>query len=63
MAKLATSSESRSTGLTKDGLPAPGRAPVPPPMRVVTKGWWVSREELVPREELERQDREAAARR
>ncbi len=26
-------------------------------MRVVTKGWWVMREEKVPREELERQDR------
>jgi hypothetical protein len=33
--------------------------PSEPPMRVVTKGWWVWREELVPREVLEAEDREA----
>ena len=34
--------------------------PREPPMRVVTKGWWVPREELVPRDVLEAEDREAA---
>jgi hypothetical protein len=37
--------------------------PPEPPMRVVTKGWWVLREELVPREVLEAEDREAARKR
>ncbi len=37
--------------------PRDPRLPPEPPMRVVTKGWWVMREEEVPREELERQDR------
>ena len=30
-----------------------------PPMEVVTKGWWTLREELVPREVLEAEHREA----
>jgi hypothetical protein len=32
-------------------------------MRVVTQGWWVSKEELVPREVLEAEQREAARKR
>lgn len=30
----------------------------PPPMQVVTKGWWTLKEERVPVEELEQEDRE-----
>jgi hypothetical protein len=30
---------------------------VPPPMRVVKKGWWTLHEERVPADELEREDR------
>jgi hypothetical protein len=41
-----------------DELPPPE-----PPMLVVTKGWWVWREELVPREVLEAEDREAERKR
>jgi hypothetical protein len=37
--------------------------PLEPPMRLVTKGWWVWREELVPREILEAEDRQTAERR
>ncbi|MSP01115.1 MAG: hypothetical protein EXR07_08725 [Acetobacteraceae bacterium] len=33
--------------------------PPEPPMRVVTKGWWTMREELVPREVLEAGSRAA----
>jgi hypothetical protein len=34
----------------------------PPPMREVLKGWWFNRERLVPRSELEEQDRRAVER-
>jgi hypothetical protein len=30
----------------------------PPPMQVVTKGWWTLREDRAPVEELEQEDRE-----
>jgi hypothetical protein len=31
-------------GLTREGRPSSGLGPKPPPMQVVTKGWWVLRE-------------------
>jgi hypothetical protein len=37
--------------------------PPEPPMLVVTKGWWVWKEELVPHAVLEAEDREAERRR
>ena len=39
--------------------PSVARAPVrpPPPMRVVTKGWWTLREETADVETLEREER------
>ncbi len=63
--KLKARRMDASSSASRNGLPpqVSGRderkscLPVEPPMRVVTKGWWVMREEEVPREELERQDR------
>lgn len=49
--------EREAAGYNPLRKPRDPRLPPEPPMRVVTKGWWVMREELVPREELERQDR------
>jgi hypothetical protein len=47
-------------GAIQDGL---RDVPREPPMRVVTSGWWIMREEMVPREVLEARDRESARRR
>ena len=43
----------------KSGQTTKLQMPSPPPMRVVTKGWWVLREEKATVEELERADNEA----
>jgi hypothetical protein len=43
---------------TRDGKPMAPPLPTPPKMRVVTKGWWVWREEEATVEELKRADRE-----
>ena len=45
-------------GLTREGKPSGQMVPAPPPMQVVTKGWWVMRTEEVSTEELMRQERE-----
>ncbi len=45
-------------GLTKKDGQAQKLVRPPPPMRVVTKGWWTLREETKPVDELERADRE-----
>lgn len=42
-------------GLTRSGQPADQAAPSPPPMRVVTKGWWTVREEPKTVDELGRE--------
>jgi len=49
---------SRVPGLTRYGTPSSVLVPAPPPMQVVTKGWWVLRDELATVEELEAADRE-----
>lgn len=45
-------------GVTREGRPASLRVPAPPPMQVVTKGWWVLRDEEASVDDLERVDRE-----
>jgi hypothetical protein len=45
-------------GLTREGRPSSGLGPKPPPMQVVTKGWWVLREREASAAELYREDRE-----
>jgi hypothetical protein len=47
-----------SRGITREGKPASAPVPPPPPMQVVTKGWWVLRDEQASVEDLERADRE-----
>jgi len=42
----------------KSGQTTKLQMPSPPPMRVVTKGWWVLREEKATVEELEQADNE-----
>jgi len=44
---------------TMPGKPDLDQLPREPLMRVVTKGWWTVREELVPREVLEAANRDA----
>jgi hypothetical protein len=44
--------------MTRQGKPASRRVTAPPPMQVVTKGWWVLRDEQASVDELERADRE-----
>ncbi len=44
-------------GYNRDGSPSDHMAPAPPSTRVVTKGWWVVREEEAALEELEQADR------
>jgi hypothetical protein len=41
-------------GITRQGNIASRPVPAPPPMQVVTKGWWVLREEQATVDELER---------
>jgi hypothetical protein len=43
-------------GLTRQGKTAGRPVPVPPPMQVVTKGWWVLRDEAKTVDELNRAD-------
>ncbi len=43
--------------------PSSGESPPERPMLVVTQGWWVWKEELVPRAVLEAEDREAERKR
>jgi hypothetical protein len=45
-------------GITRQGKRARRLVPAPPPMQVVTKGWWVLRDEQASVDELEREDRE-----
>ncbi len=45
-------------GLTREGRPSSSPGPKPPPMQVVTKGWWVLREREASAAELYREDRE-----
>ncbi len=44
-------------GLTKTDETLQKSVRSPPPMRVVTKGWWTMREETKSVDELEREDR------
>lgn len=53
-----TSTPRQGRGLTRAGSPSSVPVPAPPPMRVVTKGWWVLREEEASVEDLEKADRE-----
>jgi hypothetical protein len=48
-----------SKGSEEPGKTYPNGGRPEPPMEVVTKGWWTLREELVPREVLEAEHREA----
>jgi hypothetical protein len=50
--------EPKVRGFNRDGSLSDHMVPAPPPMRVVTKGWWVLREEEATVEELEKADRE-----
>ncbi len=50
--------ELQGQGLTRLGQPASRPAPAPPPMQVVTKGWWTLRDEQATVDELERADNE-----
>jgi hypothetical protein len=45
-------------GLTREGKPSSHLVPAPPPMQVVTKGWWVLRTEEVSTDELMRQEQQ-----
>lgn len=45
-------------GISRQGTPTSRSVPAPPPMQVVTKGWWVLRDEQASVDELERADRE-----
>jgi len=61
IAMTAPAQQSSSTAAAAKILAAPFRdpnptMPVPPPMQVVTKGWWVLREEQVSADDLIRQD-------
>jgi hypothetical protein len=56
VSQLAHPSEGR--GMTRQGNTSNRPVPAPPPMQVVTKGWWVLREEQASVDELERADRE-----
>ncbi|NKE48464.1 hypothetical protein HB662_27075 [Roseomonas frigidaquae] len=47
----------QDSSMTVQAAPQPVTRPVPP-MRVVTKGWWVLREERVSAEELEKAENE-----
>jgi hypothetical protein len=44
--------------MTRQGNPASLKVPAPPPMQVVTKGWWVLRDEQASVDELEGSDRD-----
>jgi hypothetical protein len=50
--------QQEAQGITRQGNRAPLPVPAPPPMQVVTKGWWVLRDELASVDELERADHE-----
>ncbi len=51
------SSPQHSRGLTRQGNTTNQQVPAPPPMQVVTKGWWTLRDEQASVEDLERLDR------
>ena len=47
----------RADGVASDGRPSSRKVAPPPPMQVVTKGWWVLRDEQASVAELEQADR------
>ena len=52
--RLESLGKMENNGWTKLGLPSSQSVPAPPPMQIVTKGWWTLREKQMTVDELER---------